>query len=195
MTANIHFQVIRSSRKSIAMRVVSPTEVEIRAPRTASKVFIDDFIRQHQNWLEKHLQSAAQREADVSALPPLTEKEIRALAQEALQKLPPKVHACAQKLGVTYGRITIRNQKSKWGSCSSQGNLNFNCLLMLCPDAVVDYVVAHELCHRKEMNHSPRFWAEVEKLIPDYKARRQWLKDEGSRLIARMEKGFKTENE
>ena len=89
-------------------------------------------------------------------------------------------------MGVTYGRITIRNQVSRWGSCSSVGNLNFNCLLMLAPPEVRDYVVVHELCHRKEMNHSPAFWAEVEKMIPDYKAHKKWLKDNGTALISRL---------
>jgi predicted metal-dependent hydrolase len=85
-------------------------------------------------------------------------------------------------MGVEYGRITIRMQKSRWGSCSGKGNLNFNCLLMRTPDEIIDYVVVHELCHLKEMNHSPRFWAEVEKIFPDYKERRKWLKDHGNEI-------------
>ena len=72
------------------------------------------------------------------------------------------------------------------GSCSGAGNLNFNCLLMLAPPEVRDYGVVHELCHRKEMNHSARFWKEVENILPDYRQRRAWLKENGGRLIARM---------
>ena len=83
-------------------------------------------------------------------------------------------------MGVKYGRITVRRQKTRWGSCSSKGNLNFNCLLMLCPDFVVDYVVVHELCHLKQMNHSERFWAEVERVLPQYKEARKWLKENGN---------------
>jgi predicted metal-dependent hydrolase len=86
-------------------------------------------------------------------------------------------------VGVDYRRITIRSQKTRWGSCSSSGNLNFNCLLLLAPPEVLDYVVVHELCHRKEMNHSPRFWAEVGRVLPDYKKRNKWLKENGSRLM------------
>ncbi len=89
-------------------------------------------------------------------------------------------------MGVSYGRITIRSQRTRWGSCSSKGNLNFNCLLLLCPEAVQDYVVVHELCHRKELNHSPKFWAEVERICPDYKTHRKWLKENGSSLIGRL---------
>ena len=89
-------------------------------------------------------------------------------------------------MGVSYGRITIRSQHTRWGSCSAKGNLNFNCLLMLTPPEILDYVVVHELCHRKEMNHSARFWAEVARVIPGYEASKNWLKDNGSALIARM---------
>ena len=89
-------------------------------------------------------------------------------------------------VGVTYGRITVRNQRTRWGSCSSKGNLNFNCLLMLAPPGILDYVVVHELCHRKEMNHSPKFWAEVAKVMPDYKERQKWLRTEGSSIMRRM---------
>ena len=88
--------------------------------------------------------------------------------------------------GVTCGRITIRAQKSRWGSCSAKGNLNFNCLLMLCPEEVRDYVVVHELCHRKELNHSNRFWNEVRQLLPSYDSARKWLKTNGVSLIRRI---------
>ena len=91
-------------------------------------------------------------------------------------------------MGVTYGRITIRSQHTLWGSCSSKGNLNFNCLLMLTPPEVLDYVVVHELCHRKEMNHSARFWAEVEHVLSDYEIRRKWLRENGTALISRLER-------
>ena len=187
MDKAIQLQVIRSNRKTLAMRITGPNQVEIRAPRSATKSQIDDFIRQHQSWLDKHLAIVNQREEELSSLPAFTAQEIRALADRALQAIPPRVYQFSKLLSVTYGRITIRNQKSKWGSCSSQGNLNFNCLLMLCPSAVMDYVVIHELCHRKEMNHSPRFWAEVEKVLPDYRERRAWLKDHGQEIIGAVE--------
>ena len=89
-------------------------------------------------------------------------------------------------VGATVGKVTIRNQKTRWGSCSAKGNLNFNCLLMLCPEDVRDYVVVHELCHRKEMNHSARFWTEVERVLPDYRTRRKWLKEFGCEIIGRL---------
>ena len=100
--------------------------------------------------------------------------------------LPERTAYFARLLNVTYGRITIRSQRTRWGSCSAAGNLNFNCLLMLTPGEIRDYVVVHELCHRKELNHSARFWNLVEEVLPDYRTRRQWLKDHGGSLIARL---------
>ncbi len=87
---------------------------------------------------------------------------------------------------VDYGRITIRCQKTRWGSCSTKGNLNFNCLLMLAPSDVRDYVIIHELAHRKHMNHSKDFWKEVEIMIPDYKEKRKWLNTYGEDIMRRV---------
>ena len=105
---------------------------------------------------------------------------------EELKYIPQRTAYYAPLVKVSYGRITIRNQKSRWGSCSSKGNLNFNCLLMLMPPEVIDYVVVHELCHRLEMNHSERFWKEVERVLPDYKLRKKWLRENGDRIMRRM---------
>ena len=176
----MNLTIIRSNRKTIAMRITGPDSVEVRAPRRMPQAQINDFIERHRSWIEKHIARVPQPAS------PFTEEEIRALADQALKVIPDRVRRYAALIGVGYGRITIRNQKSKWGSCSAKGNLNFNCLLMLCPPEVLDYVVIHELCHREEMNHSPKFWAEVEKYVPNYKAQRKWLKDEGSKLIARI---------
>ena len=84
-------------------------------------------------------------------------------------------------MGVSYGRITVREQKTRWGSCSAKGNLNFNWKLILMPEGILDYLVVHELAHRMEMNHSPAFWRVVEREIPDYRERRMWLKKNGAK--------------
>jgi predicted metal-dependent hydrolase len=117
---------------------------------------------------------------------PYTKEEIKELADKACELIPKKVRHYASIIGVDYGRITIRNQKTRWGSCSSKGNLNFNCLLMLCPDEVIDSIVVHELCHRKYMNHSARFYEEVEKAYPEYSKWHKWLKDNGAFIMGRM---------
>ena len=84
---------------------------------------------------------------------------------------------------MTYGRITVRDQKTRWGSCSQTGNLNFNFRLILAPSEVLDYVVVHELCHRRQMNHSTQFWQEVAQVLPDYRKRKAWLTENGWRLM------------
>ena len=186
MLDRLRITIIRSSRKTLALRVTGPDSAEVRAPRLMPKSQIDAFVRQKEGWLQKHLLLAAQRQQEAAAQPPLTQQDIRALCEQAKADLPPRAAFFASLLGVSYGRITIRKQKTRWGSCSGKGNLNFNCLLMLCPSRARDYVVAHELCHRKEMNHSPRFWALVERAMPDYRVWRQWLKEEGQKIIRRI---------
>ena len=110
----------------------------------------------------------------------------RFLIRRALERIREELERWAPTVGRPYGRVAIREQRTRWGSCSGQGNLNFNCLLMLAPPEVLDYVVVHELCHRKELNHSPRFWAEVARVLPDYKARQAWLKEHGGALMGRL---------
>ncbi len=161
---------------------VSSREVNtvlVRAPLRMSEAEIRRFIEEKSKWIEKNLRKASERRRNSLFMEQIPMEEIQKLADKALESIPKKVAAYAKQIGVSYGRITIRNQKSRWGSCSSKGNLNFNCLLMLFPEKVQDYVVVHELCHRKEMNHSPKFWEEVEKILPDYKETRTWLKEHG----------------
>ena len=179
------YQIIRSNRKTLALEIKNG-ELIVRAPKRARQAEIDAMLEQHRDWIEKHLQKAeAQRQA-AQQLPPLTAEEIHQLAEQAKQIIPERVRHFAPLIGVSYGRITIRNQRSRWGSCSSVGNLNFNCLLTLAPKEVLDSVVVHELCHRKEPNHSKRFYAEVLRVFPDYWRCDRWLKDNGPALMRRM---------
>lgn len=180
--SSIPYTLIRSSRKTISIVIRPSGEVEVRCPRRCSRREVDAFVTSKEAWLQKHLEAAAARLQQ----PVLSREELKSLAGKAAAVLPEKVRQTAEKMAVTYGRITIRNQRTRWGSCSAKGNLNFNCLLMLCPEEVQDYVVAHELCHRKELNHSAAFWAEVEKICPDYRLHRKWLKENGSSLIGRL---------
>ncbi len=89
----------------------------------------------------------------------------------------------APQLGVTFGKVRVKSQKTLWGSCAPSGDLNFNWRLTLAPAEVLDYVVIHELAHRLEMNHSPRFWAHVARLCPEFKERRRWLRKNSEMLF------------
>ena len=177
--------VIRSNRKTVAIQVNSDRSVTVRAPRSASEKDIEEILKKKKAWISKHIEKINETKERFEAEPTekLTREKVIALADEALKVIPERVEYFAKVIGVTYGKITVRNQKTRWGSCSSKGNLNFNCLLMLAPPEVLDYVVVHELCHRKQMNHSKAFWLEVEKVLPDYKEARKWLKEEGSQMI------------
>ena len=177
-----HIHLIRSRRRSVGIRIEDSGEITVRAPLRMPEREIRQVLESKRSWIEKTLAKISSR----PQLPKLTAEEVNALADRALKEIPPRVAARAKQMGVTYGRITIRNQKTRWGSCSAGGNLNFNCLLMLTPPEVRDYVVIHELCHRLEMNHSPRFWAEVARVCPEYKARLRWLKEHGGAIMARM---------
>ena len=182
----INFELIRSDRTTCQIQVTREGQVIVRAPLRMPERDIMRFVSEKSEWIERaqaKVTAAKERAADAT---PLSDADIDALADKALEYIPQRVALFAPIVGVDYGRITIRNQKTRWGSCSGKKNLNFNCLLMLTPSEVIDYVVVHELCHLKEMNHSPRFWAEVERVLPDYRELRLWLKRNGGALIDRM---------
>ena len=189
MNTDYQIEVIRSARKTMALQIGADGSVILRVPRRMKRADIDSFLASKKGWIETHRNRIlAQRQA-AEAVPKLSAEEIHALAAEAARVIPERVRHYAPLVGVSYGRITIRSQRSRWGSCSSKGNLNFNCLLMLAPPEVLDSVVVHELCHRREMNHSERFYAEVLRVFPEYWRWNKWLKENGKLLMARMASG------
>ena len=173
------YQLIRSRRKTLSIEITPRGELLVRAPMRMPKWEIHRFVEEKQDWIASHL-------AKIPSVDVLTEEEHQALIRAAKEFLPHQVAMFARQMGVTCGRITVRSQKKRWGSCTASGNLNFNCLLMVMPPEVRDYVIVHELCHRKQMNHSPQFWLEVENILPDYRIRRRWLSDHGTALLARL---------
>lgn len=177
------YTLIRTDRRTLAVQVKGE-EVIVRAPRFASGARIDAFIAEHEDWIEKQLNR--NREALRNALPPLSEEELKDLTARAKTVIPERVRFYAEQMGVTVGRITVRRQKTRWGSCNARGDLNFNCLLLLTPPEVLDSVVVHELCHRKEMNHSARFYREVYRFFPGYPECSRWLKKNGGALLRSM---------
>ena len=183
--SNLQLNIIHSSRKSIAIEL-KPGVLIVRAPKGMSHREINAFLESKYSWIEKHLAKMEERQEALEKVEPFIMNEIHELADKALIVIPERVKKYAQIVGVDYGRITIRNQRSRWGSCSSKGNLNFNCLLMLFSDEVIDYVVVHELCHRKYMNHSAAFYAEVEQVLPEYRKCQKCLKENGGLYLNRL---------
>ena len=164
------YRIIRSSRKTLAIQISVSGQVTVRAPHTMPDSTIHRFLSQKESWILEHLSHAATDPAQSQAEnPPLSEFRRSYYMESARKIFKRKTAVYARKMGVTYGRITIREQKTRWGSCTSEGNLNFNWRLIFAPEKVLDYVVVHELSHRKEMNHSPAFYAVVASVMPFFK--------------------------
>lgn len=168
------YTVIRSSRRTIAIEVREGGEVVVRAPQRTSLRRIQEFVACHETWIRETQRAVLERSKHRHVI---SDQERRDGIAVAKALIPERVSFYARRMGVSYGRITIREQKTRWGSCSVKGNLNFNWKLVLVPPALLDYVVVHELAHRMEMNHSSAFWDIVAQEIPDYAVRRRMLRD------------------
>ena len=184
-TSLLPVRVIKSSRKTISIELKTD-EILVRAPKRMCDAEIQTVIAKKRSWIEKHYSVMQERQNKFKQLAPYTKEELNELTEKARTIIPQKVKTYAERIGTDYGHITIRHQRTRWGSCSSKGNLNFNCLLMLFPDEVIDSVVVHELCHRKHMNHSAAFYREVETVFPQYHVCQKWLKENGAAYLYRL---------
>ena len=181
----MEYELIRSRRKTISIEIRGDGTLLVRAPLRCSRLEIERFIGSKSDWIRRTRARVLARREQEQAVPvsPLTDEQLRTLKKRAAAVFAERTAHYAQLAGVTYGSITVRSQKTRWGSCSAAGNLNFNCLLLLAPPEVLDYVVVHELCHRKQMNHSSLFWSEVARILPDYKKQKKWLRENGRQLM------------
>lgn len=184
-TVSILCDVKKSNRKSYALEIEPGGKVIMKVPMHPSKQVIHQFLAEKENWIKIKYQK--QCEAGMHQKEQgLTEQQKKALEDRyrkaAKEYIPKRVAFYQSFMSGSYERITIRDQKTRWGSCSSKGTLSFNWRLMLAPPAVLDYVVVHELCHLMHMNHSKAFWNAVEEIMPDYKIHRKWLKENGNKL-------------
>lgn len=185
MSLPFQYSIIYSRRKSVSIEVRPDNQVIVRAPERCPRSFIDSFIYKKSDWVVKHLELNLQRQKEKEQRPPepkLTDSQRRRYIETARSIFTQKAAYYARIMGVTYNRIAIREQKTRWGSCSSKGNLNFNWRLIFAPEEVVDYIVIHELAHRKEMNHSKAFYDVVASVMPDYKEQQKWLREHGDSL-------------
>lgn len=179
-------EVRRSKRKSAAIKITADMQIVVFVPLYVSDNEIERLVISKSKWIDEHMLKVQSTIDERSKLEKIRFEQVKELADQAVEYIPKRVKYYAEKENFVYNKITIKNLVSRWGSCSTKGNLNFNCLLMLTPDYVIDYIVVHELCHLREMNHSEKFWAEVEKIMPDYQRAELWLKQNGGNLISRM---------
>lgn len=169
-----HYELIRSRRKTLALEITKDCRILVRAPMRLSQARIDAFVKSHSAWIAKHLEQQRQRAA--SAPPPPTTEDIAALKAKAQAILPEKVAHWSRQMGVTPTGLKITTARKRYGSCSGRNSLCFSCFLMESPNEAIDLVVVHELCHIKEKNHGPKFYALLEHYLPDYKERKTLLK-------------------
>ena len=184
LTCIIHY----SNRKSIGIEIKKDASIHIRAPLYARQKQVEAFIIEHKDWIFKNYENIKQRmqKESLHTLTPLQERQIKLLEKRfrnaAKTYIPSRCVELQKLTGGTYQKITIRNQKTRWGSCSQTGTLSFNYRLMMADPGVIDYVIIHELCHLTYMNHSKEFWHKVESIMPDYVQKKNWLKAHGHEL-------------
>ena len=161
------------------MRMLDDGTLRVTLPRWGSKREAQAFVERSDEWIAKQ-QVRRLKQSNRPAVARADEPALRARANE---ELPPRLLSLAREHDVSVTRVSIRNQKSRWGACSSTGSITLNWRLILVPDHVRDYVMIHELMHRRELNHSRRFWRHVAAACPGYPDAKRWLLKEGPRLF------------
>jgi predicted metal-dependent hydrolase len=170
----IHFVRMRRARRYV-MRVRPDGDIRVTIPRGGSKTEALRFADRHLDWARRQRSRLL-----ASRRPASLDRELR---DRARRELPPQLLALAAQHGLDVRRVSIRNQRSRWGSCSSRGHISLNFRLLLMPDFVREYILIHELMHMRQANHSIRFWRLVEAACPRFREAERWLKQHGASLL------------
>jgi predicted metal-dependent hydrolase len=173
--------LIRSKRKTVAIYILPDAKVQVRAPLRLPQSDIDRFVNQKAAWIARNVERMQSRlrqseQEQVQTSPEEQAEQIARMKILAKEILPQRTAHYAGMMGVEPKSVRISNAEKRWGSCSSKGNINFSWRLMLVSEEARDYVVVHELAHLMQMNHSERFWAIVERILPDWRARKNSLR-------------------
>ena len=168
------YELIRSRRKTLALEITKDCRVLVRAPMRMPETRILAFVESHGDWIARHLDRQRQRAAALP--PPPTAEEIETLKARARAELPPKIAFWSEKMGVAPTGFRVTTARKRYGSCSGKNSLCFSCFLMNCPEEAVELVVVHELCHIREKNHGPRFYALLARYLPDWQERKKMLR-------------------
>jgi predicted metal-dependent hydrolase len=180
--ARVQFVRHRRARRFV-LRVLDDGTIRVTLPRWAAKREAQAFVDANTEWIDQQRARRAARPAG-NAPNPLTRFVHRWHRERAARELPARLQSLARLHGIEVHRIWVRDQRSRWGACSSRGTITLNWRLILVPDFVCEYVLLHELMHRREMNHSRRFWRLVAACCPRHLEARRWLKTEGRQLWA-----------
>jgi predicted metal-dependent hydrolase len=174
-SAGVQFHYVRNRRaRRYVLRMTPDGHVRVTIPRGGSRKEADAFASRQQEWIAR---------PRARIVPPaFSLEERRTLRRRAEAELPPRLLELAAQHGIAITGVSIRNQRTRWGSCSADGRISLNWRLVVMPEAVRDYVLIHELMHRKRLDHSPEYWALVAAACPDFQAARQWLKQHGASL-------------
>ncbi len=167
------YTLVRSDRRTLSIQITKDAKVVVRAPRYTPQAVIDHFVASQEGWIHKHQQRQAEY---LSTHPPHTDAEIAALRQRALEELPPLIAQWAVRMNVQPTGFHVTSARTRFGSCSGKNSLSFSLYLMDYPQEAIEAVVVHELAHIRHKNHSPAFYAEVERYLPDYRRRVKQLK-------------------
>lgn len=187
-TDKLEYTVKRSRRRTLAIRVERDGTITVLAPLRASASLIAEAVEKNREWINKKRALLAEVTAKYDRTP-ITEDELCRLLAEAKEYIPKRVSFLADEFKVSIGKVSVKAMRSKWGSCSGKRNISINCLLMLAPREVLDYIIIHELCHVTHMDHSKSFYALVDQRCDFRKRSEKWLKSEGSAIIDRAKRG------
>jgi predicted metal-dependent hydrolase len=179
---NIPLEFVRHPRaRRYVIRVRPDGTVRVTVPRWGSKREAEVFALQQRNWIERQRRRVAEREQP--AAPACSDEEVRAVKARARRELPEALLRLAAVHGLTLSRVSVRNQRWRWGSCSPKGHICLNWRLVLMPESVRDYVLIHELMHLRRLDHSRAFWKLVAEACPGYEEARKWLR-QNSQLLS-----------
>ena len=168
------YELIRSSRRTMALEITRDCRVVVRAPMRISKRQIDEFVSGHADWIEAHMAIQQKRRENH---PEPTAEEREEYIRRAKEELPPKVAKYSAVMGLYPTGITITGAEKRFGSCSAKNRICFSWRLMRYPEEAIDYVVVHELAHIRHKDHSKNFYACVEQVLPDWRERRKLLRE------------------
>ena len=171
----MQYRLVRSKRKSLAIEVTASLEIIVRAPLFLSKGKIERFVEEHEQWAEKAIEKI--KEKQKNRPPELNEQQIKILKEKAREILPERVKFYSEIMSLFPSAVKITSAKTRFGSCSGKNSLCFSLYLMRYPNEAIDAVVVHELAHVRHKNHSPAFYAEIERYLPDYRQRAKLLKN------------------